>query len=473
MAEVTIPTRRTIEGRLEGKQRRESLPRKHLATLGDRHPGFDPVRALEAQAVPRVADLVPLRYDRMAASPFAFLRGAAAVMAYDLAMAPTTGIDAQLCGDAHLANFGVFASPERRLIFDVNDFDETLPGPFEWDVKRLAASAAVAMADLGFDEGTIAKVLRRCVGAYRVSMGDLAAQGTLDVWYQRLDIESSIDQLRAMFKDDKGHPVDNIVARARRKDSAQAFSKMVGMIDGRLRFIPDPPVVVPLEDLAEVGTDGRTRTEVLDTAMDEYARSLSADRRHLLDTYERVDIARKVVGVGSVGTRCFVILLLGRDFQDPLILQVKEALPSVLESHLGPTHAATAGQRVIEGQRMMQAVTDIFLGEFRASYSATETHDFYVRQFHDAKASVDFTTVTSPANAAAYLQICAYTLARAHARSGNRAAIAAYLGGSDAFDKAITSWAMAYKERNDADYAAFMAARASGRLPTMATPSPS
>lgn len=467
MGEPNIPTRRTLEGKLQGKHRRETLPRKNLGTLGDRHRDFDPVRCLEDQAAPRVPELVPLRYDRMAASSFAFLRGAAAVMAYDLAMTPSTGIDVQLCGDAHLANFGVFASPERRLIFDVNDFDETLPGPFEWDVKRLAASGAVALAELGFDESGIAKVLRRCAGAYRATIEELSGLGNLDVWYRRLDIESSLEGLRAMFKDEKGQPVDDIVARARRKDSRQAFSKMVGMLNGSFRFIPDPPIVVPVDDLALVTDPGRTRDDLVNEAMDRYATSLSADRQHLLSTYERVDLARKVVGVGSVGTRCFVMLLLGRGFDDPLILQIKEALPSVLESHLGPTHATTAGQRVIEGQRMMQAATDIFLGEFRLDYSSDETHDFYVRQFHDAKASVDFTAVGSASNAAAYLEICAYTLARAHARSGNRAALGTYIGASDAFDKAIVNWALAYKERNDADYAAFMAARKSGRLPTL------
>ena len=472
MADLDIPTRRTIEGKDLGKARREALPRKSLGTLGDRHPDFDPVRALEDQAGPRVPELVPLRYDRMAVSPFAFLRGAAAVMAYDLAMTPSTGIDVQLCGDAHLSNFGVFASPERRLIFDVNDFDETLPGPFEWDVKRLAASAAVALSGLGFEEPVVAKVLRRCAGAYRETIRELAGLGTLDVWYRRLDIETSITDLKAMFKDDKGQRVDDIVARARRKDSRQAFTKMVGMIDGSFRFIPDPPIVVPVDDLALVTELGRTRDDVLNEAMDQYAQSLSVDRQYLLGTYERVDLARKVVGVGSVGTRCFVMLLIGRGFDDPLILQIKEALPSVLESHLGPTHARTAGQRVIEGQRMMQAATDIFLGEFRLNYSSDESHDFYVRQFHDAKASVDFTTVDSADNAASYLELCAYTLARAHARSGNRAALNAYIGASDAFDKAITNWALAYKDRNDADYAAFMAARESGRLPTLGPDAP-
>ena len=341
-------------------------------------------------------------------------------------------------------------------------------------LQRIAARATVEdQAKVGRDIAAeqIQELVRQgWSGVYLMSTA--VGLGTLDVWYRRLDIESSITDLRAMFTDDKGQQVDDIVARARRKDSRQAFSKMVGMIDGSFRFIPDPPIVVPVDDLALVTELGRTRDDVLNEAMDEYARSLSADRQHLLGTYERVDLARKVVGVGSVGTRCFVMLLIGRGFDDPLILQIKEALPSVLESHLGPTHARTAGQRVIEGQRMMQAATDIFLGEFRLNYSADETHDFYVRQFHDAKASVDFTTVDSADNAASYLEICAYTLARAHARSGNRAALNAYIGASDAFDKAITNWALAYKDRNDADYAAFMAARESGRLPTLGPDAP-
>lgn len=460
--QASIPTRETVKGRAEGRRRRAELPRKDLATLGDRHLDFDPIATLVEQGRGRVESLLPLRAERMAVDEFSFLRGAAAVMAYDLAMTPSTQIDVQLCGDAHISNFGVFSSPERRLTFGLNDFDETLPGPFDWDVKRMAASAAVALRSQGRDESTIAKALRKAIAVYRTTILDLAARGNMAVWYTKLDIEANIDQLRSAFTDEHGSRVDNLVAQARRKDSHHAYGKLVGMVGSKLGFLADPPLIVPMQDLLAQGESGSTTEAILDVVFDGYLASIGEAPRHLLETFERVDIARKVVGVGSVGTRCFVVLLLGRDLDDPLILQIKEAVPSVLEAHLGPDHHDTHGDRVIAGQRLLQSTPDLFLGAFRAQYSATETHDFYVRQFHDGKAAADLSNINSTKIFTRYVGVCAWVLARAHARSGNRAAIAAYLGQSTTFEEAITDWAIAYGERNASDYAAFIDGGATG-----------
>jgi len=460
--QASIPTRETVKGRAEGRRRRAELPRKDLATLGDRHRDFDPIATLVEQGRGRVESLLPLRAERMAVDEFSFLRGAAAIMAYDLAMTPSTQIDVQLCGDAHISNFGVFSSPERRLTFGLNDFDETLPGPFDWDVKRMAASAAVALRSQGRDESTIAKALRKAIAVYRTTILDLAARGNMAVWYTKLDIEANIDQLRSAFTDEHGSRVDNLVAQARRKDSHHAYGKLVGMVGSKLGFLADPPLIVPMKDLLAQGESGSTTEAILDLVFDGYLASIGEAPRHLLETFERVDIARKVVGVGSVGTRCFVVLLLGRDLDDPLILQIKEAVPSVLEAHLGSDHHDTHGDRVIAGQRLLQSTPDLFLGAFRAQYSATETHDFYVRQFHDGKAAADLSNINSTKIFTRYVGVCAWVLARAHARSGNRAAIAAYLGQSTTFEEAITDWAIAYGERNASDYAAFIDGGATG-----------
>ena len=466
MADDLILMSQTTEGIAQGKARRKELPRKALGELGQRHSDFDPVDCLVAQGIPRVQDLLPLRYERMAASKFAFLRGAAAVMAYDLAMTPNTQIEVQLCGDAHVSNFGIFAAPDRRLVFDVNDFDETLPGPFEWDVKRMCASAVVAMQDNGFSDSDARKVVQAAASFYRTSILELAQMPTMDVWYLRVDVEELATTLKSAFKNEQGLKVDSLIAKAKRSNSQRAYTKSTSFTNGRLRFTADPPVVVPIEDLRSQGWDV-TEEQVIRQALDGYAASLAPDRAHLVSTFEPVDMARKVVGVGSVGTRCFLLLLLGRSMNDPLILQIKEAMPSVLEAHLGPSTFETAGQRVVAGQRLMQTSSDIFLGDYRATFPSGETHDFYFRQYHDAKASVDFTGVTDPKVAEAYFKICAGTLARAHARSGNRAAIASYLGDTEAFDKAIITWSMAYAEQNAADYKEFTRAIASGRLPSM------
>lgn len=458
------PTPQTSAGEAAGRQRRRELPRESLGILGERHPDFDPLDCLAAQSADRVPSLLPLRDQRMVESPFTFLRGAAAVMAYDLAMTPNSGIETQLCGDAHISNFGIFSSPERRLVFDVNDFDETLRGPFEWDVKRLCASAAVALTNLGADEKLVAKAVRRAAGTYAEAMRQLAGLGNLEVWYRALDIEDHLDELRSTFSDESGTRVDDLIARARRKDSRRAFSKLVGFEGGSLRFKADPPLVVPMSEVLAEQERSESPAEVLSIALDGYAASLPEERRALLATYEQVDMARKVVGVGSVGTRCFIILLLGRDTNDPLVLQAKQASASVLEAHLGPDHHASSGERVIVGQRMMQTTPDLFLGAFRAQFSPELHRDFYFRQLYDGKASVDLDAIGSDELSVRYVQLCAWTLARAHARSGSRAEIAAYIGGSKAFEKAMAEWSLAYVERNAADHAAFAAAIAAGRV---------
>ena len=453
---------------VSGKERRVNLPRKAFNVLGDRPSGFDPVVLLEAQGVNRVPELLPLRYSRMADNEFAFLRGAAAIMAFDLALAPNTGLDAQICGDAHLSNFGVFYSPERTLVFDVNDFDETLPGPFEWDLKRLVASAAVAFSSMGFSEKDVMSILTKAMAVYRTAMKEFAQQGTLEVWYARFDVGSNFGSLKGAFRDEQRAKVDDVVSQARKRTSKSAFKKLIVEIDGELKFRSDPPLLVPIQELQTENPEISER--IVRDAFNGFHDSLPADRLQLMDSFMARDIARKVVGVGSVGTRCFVVLYTGSTKNDPLILQVKEAMPSVLEAHLGPSVYPTAGQRVVEGQRMMQTTPDIFLGHTRLEYSESEFHDFYFRQFRDGKASADLAVLDSPQLATSYTAACAWTLARAHARSGNRMEIAAYLGGGSAADVALAEWGTAYQERNRADYATFTAAIASGRLSVMEDP---
>jgi hypothetical protein len=464
MSDETIKTTSASEAERAGRERREALPRRDLGILADRLAGFDPLAMLEAQASTRIPELGPLRYERMAANEFSFLRGSAAIMAHDLAMSPATGLEAQLCGDAHVSNFGVFLSPERRLVFDVNDFDETLPGPFEWDVKRLMASAAVALSSQGHPDRVIAETVAFATKRYRVSMREMATMGNLDVWYQSLDVSANVVALKEIFADAESSPVDEIIAKSERSSSLRAFQKLTEFQGGRLRFRPDPPVVVPMEEILIDEFKGTEVVEIIRQALDAYAETLTSDRASLLRTYMPVDMARKVVGVGSVGTRCFVILLLGCGIDDPLILQVKEAMPSVLESHLGPSACSNSGERVVAGQRMMQTTPDIFLGHTRADYTATESHDFYFRQFHDGKASANLDVIKSTKLFRAYVATCAWTLARGHARSGERGAIAEYLGQSTAFDKAMASFSLAYVERNRRDHAAFLKAIREGRI---------
>jgi len=424
----------------------------------------DPVAILERQARSRVPELVPIRYGRMAASPFAFFRGAAAVMAADLAGTPVSGLRAQACGDAHLSNFGAYAAPDRRLVFDLNDFDESLPAPWEWDVKRLAASFAIAGRESGFKRRERAAATLTAANAYRDSMRAFASQRNLEVWYARLDVDAAM----AEVEDEDPKAVKQArrgVEKARRKDSLRALEKLTEVVDGERRFRSEPPLLVPAEELLP-GEEARDLREVLSGVLDSYRSSLAADRQHLLDGYEFRQIARKVVGVGSVGTRAWVLLLTGADDADPLFLQAKEAEASVLEPFAGRSRFKNHGRRVVEGQRLMQAASDIFLGWCPAVGIDGRERDFYVRQLWDWKRSAEVERLT-PRGLEVYARMCGWTLARAHARSGDRIGIAAYLGGGDAFDEAIAEFAERYADQNERDHEALLSAIDSGRLPAI------
>ena len=420
----------------------------------------DPVAILERQAATRVPELVPIRYARMAASPFAFFRGAAAVMAADLAATPSSGLRVQACGDAHLSNFGAFAAPDRRLVFDLNDFDESLPGPWEWDLKRLAASFAIAGRENGFKRGERDAAVVAAARSYREAMRAFAAQRNLEVWYARLDVESAIGEIDAEPKLAKR--VRKGVAKAQAKDSVRALERLTHVVDGELRIRADPPRVVPAEDLMLPG-ESRDLERIMLEVLDSYRTSLPEDRRHLLDGYRYRHLARKVVGVGSVGTRAWIVLHTGADDADPLFLQAKEAEASVLEPYAGASRFANHGQRVVEGQRLMQAASDIFLGWCPAVGFDGRRRDFYVRQLWDWKRSVEVERLT-PHGLELYAQMCGWTLARAHARSGDRVAIGAYLGGGDSFDRAIAAFAESYADQSERDHAALVAAIDDGRV---------
>ena len=421
----------------------------------------DPVAIIEAQDERRVPDLVPIRHGRMAASPFTFYRGAAAVMAADLATTPASGFHVQTCGDAHLSNFGAFAAPDRRLVFDLNDFDETLPGPWEWDVKRLAASFALAGRDRGFKRSERSAALLASVRSYREAMRAFAGEGDLAVWYERLDVEEQLGKVEAL---DPGsvRRFERGIAKARAKDSTRAMEKLTEVVDGELRFVSQPPLIVPIEDLVPPGQAADLEAALREVIVS-YRSTLPGDRQHLLDGYEFRRIARKVVGVGRVGTRAWVILMTGRDDEDPLFLQAKEADASVLEPYAGPSHFRNHGRRVVEGQRMMQAAGDIFLGWCVVNGLDGRDRDFYVRQLWDWKRSVEVENL-SPAGLQAYANVCGWTLARAHARSGDRIAVAAYLGGGDNFDRAVCHFAESYADQSERDHAALCDAIASGRI---------
>jgi uncharacterized protein (DUF2252 family) len=423
----------------------------------------DPVELLERQSATRVPELVPIRYGRMVATPFTFYRGAAAVMAADLAVMAQSGLRAQLCGDAHLANFGGYAAPDRQMVFDINDFDETLPGPWEWDVKRLAASFAVAGRERGFSAGKRRTILLNGVGQYRRAMRQFAQLGNLAVWYARLDVGAIIQGWggEASAKQVKG--LHKTVSKAKSKDSLRALAKLTELVDGQPRIINDPPLLVPIKDLSLATKDPDRIADVVKATLDSYRGSLPGDRRHLLESYRVVDLAHKVVGVGSVGTRCFIALLIGRDQDDPLFLQVKEADASVLEPHVSASAYPNHGQRVVEGQRLMQAAGDIFLGWDRSPGLDGVAHDHYVRQLWDWKRAVDIESMT-PSSMGIYGEICNWTLARAHARSGDRVAIAAYLGDTDSFDRAIADFAEAYADQNERDHAVLVDAVRTGRV---------
>jgi uncharacterized protein (DUF2252 family) len=414
---------------------------------------------LEAQAATRVRELVPIRYGRMEVSPFTFYRGAAYLMAADLERSPRTGLDVQLCGDAHLSNFGGFAAPDRRLVFDVNDFDETLPGPFEWDLKRLVASFAVAGRDLEFHADQRHAVNLDVARSYREAMRELASMKTFDLWYSRVDAAALMSEFSASASAKRRKVMEKNLAKTRAKDSLRAFNKLTTIVNGEPRIVSDPPLIVPIEDLA----DGQNIEEFARGVIRGYRRTLQRDRRHLLERFRYVHAARKVVGVGSVGTRAWIILLLGRDNEDPLFLQLKQAEASVLEPFLAKSKYANHGQRVVEGQRLMQSASDIMLGWDRIVSPGADKWDFYMRQLWDNKGSAIIDGM-KPRELAAYGQICGRTLARAHARSGDAVAIGAYLGSGDAMDQALAEFAELYADQNELDYAALTAAVKTGRV---------
>jgi uncharacterized protein (DUF2252 family) len=445
----------------EGKAARSAARRSSHGSWAPAPGRADPVVLLEAQAASRVPDLVPIRYGRMAASPFAFFRGAAAVMAADLAHTPVSGLRAQLCGDAHLSNFGAFAAPDRRLVFDLDDFDETLPGPWEWDLKRLAVSFEIAAAESGFKRKLRDRVVGTAARSYREAMRDFAGLGNLDVWYARLDVEARLAEIEA--EDPEAMPrLRRSIEKARAKDSLRALARLTEESGGEIRFRSEPPLLVPGEELVPAA-DGRSIAEMVEGVFDTYRASLAPDLQTLLEGYRFRQIARKVVGVGSVGTRAWVVLLTGDGDRDPLFLQAKEADASVLEPHAGASGCANHGQRVVEGQRLMQATGDIFLGWCRATGLDGRERDFYVRQLWDWKRSVEVERL-GPRGLEVYARVCGWTLARAHARSGDRFAIAAYLGGGESFDAAIARFAAAYAEQNLRDHAALLDAIESGRV---------
>jgi uncharacterized protein (DUF2252 family) len=458
-----VPHLSTDERIARGKQARAEVPRSTHAAYDAPPDRADPVALLQLQALTRVPELVPIRYGRMLVSPFTFYRGAAKIMAHDLARSPRSGMIVQCCGDAHLSNFGVFASPERRLVFDINDFDETLPGPWVWDVKRLAASMLIAARDNGFAVKDQDRIVLDTTGAYRTAMREFAGMKTLEVWYARLEIESVLKQYAGQFQSKMVKRTERALAKAQTRDSMSAFSKLTQSVNGRAEIVDESPLIVPLRVLVP-GVEGDKWLEWLRRLIRQYRVSLEHDRRHLLEQFQLTDFARKVVGVGSVGTRAWIALMLGRDGTDPLFLQLKEAEASVLEEHLGPSEFKNHGQRVVTGQRLMQATSDIFLGwiHIKAGIDG-QARDFYGRQLKDWKGSAEIEQMV-PEGMSAYGRLCGWTLARAHARSGDRIATAAYLGGGNAFDRAILEFSRAYADQNERDYNALAEAVKSGRV---------
>ena len=445
-----------------GKAARKAAAR---SAHGDWEPAAgrpDPVAVLEAQAETRVPELVPIRYGRMLASPFAFFRGGAAIMAADLAPTPATGMRVQLCGDAHLSNFGAFAAPDRDLLFDLNDFDETLPGPWEWDVKRLGASFEIAARERGFGRKLRGSLVQATARGYRESIRGFATMRHLDVWYQRLDISQLYEQAQAALRKRQRKGVEREIAKARRKTSLRAFEKLTERDGETVRIASDPPLIVPVEEVFP-GVEGADAERWLGDLLSDYAATLSDDTARLFGAYDYVHSARKVVGVGSVGTRVWIALFLGRDGRDPLFLQVKEAQRSVLEPYAGHSEYKQPGERVVKGQRLMQAAGDIFLGWFSRTDLEGVSRHFYVRQLWDQKGSVVVESM-EPEGMERYALACGWTLARAHARSGDRIGIAAYLGGGESFDRALARFAAAYADQNELDYAALQSAVERGQL---------
>jgi uncharacterized protein (DUF2252 family) len=445
-----------------GKAARAETPRASHAAFSPSPHRADPLEVLERQATTRVPELVPIRYGRMLVSPFTFYRGAAMIMAGDLADTPRSGLTVQCCGDAHLSNFGVFASPERQLVFDLNDFDETLPGPWEWDVKRLAVSMLIAAINNGYKIKDQEQAVLATVEAYRNAMRDFAAMNNLDIWYARQDIEGAIEEFRSHLNRKMVKRTKKTLAKARTRDSMYAFSKLTHEVDGQPRIVDQSPLIVPIGLLANSERD--ELYEGLDRVLHGYRDTMEFHRRVLLEQFELADVARKVVGVGSVGTRAWIALMVGRDGQDPLFLQVKEAEASVFEEFLGASEFSNHGERVVTGQRIMQAVSDVLLGWFHIESGFDgRPRDFYVRQLKDWKGSAEIEEMV-PQGLAMYGELCGWTLARAHARSGDPIAIAAYLGGGSSFDHAILDFSTAYAEQNERDYRELTAAVDAGRL---------
>jgi uncharacterized protein (DUF2252 family) len=461
-ARTRLPVRHlTMAERVaNGRAARDAAPRSSHGRWEPAPVRRDPIELLEAQAATRLQELVPIRYGRMLVSPFTFYRGAAGLMAADLAGGAHTGLVAQLCGDAHLANFGGFAAPDRRLVFSINDFDETLPGPFEWDLKRLVASFAVAGRDRGFDVKQRESVNVTVSRSYRDAMKGFAAMRTLDIWYARLDVDRILLEWAASASSSRLKQFNRNVAKARAHDSLSAFKKLTHVVNGERRILARPPLIVPVEDLY----DSEQLTpfeETVRRVTDAYRQTISGDHQQLIGRFRYVHAARKVVGVGSVGARAWIVLMVGNDGDDPLVLQMKEAEASVLEPFLGASEFATHGQRVVVGQRMMQAASDIMLGWAQTPGIDGVRRDFYIRQLWDGKGSALVETM-DPRTMRLYASLCGWTLARAHARSGDAVAISAYLGASDGFDEALASFAELYADQNERDYAALREAADAG-----------
>jgi uncharacterized protein (DUF2252 family) len=445
-----------------GKQLRAQAPLESHAEVPAADTRPDPVALLERQAALRLPELAPIRYGRMAASPWTFYRGAARVMAGDLSRTPSSGIVTQLCGDAHLANFGLYGSAERRLVFDINDFDETFTGPWEWDVKRLAASVVVAARANGVRRKQRRRLVMSTVQRYRTAMARFAELGDLEVWYTSADAEQLQTRLAGELSARGREGFHTAITKAHSRDSSQALGRLAEVVDGRLQIRSDPPLVVPLRELMPRDDIADIQAE-FEKLITQYRRTLQPDRRVLLERYTFVDMARKVVGVGSVGTRCWIVLLTGRDTSDPLFLQIKEAGRSVLSESLGRAYRGNEGQRVVLGQRLMQAASDIFLGWQSTAGLDGVKRDFYFRQLRDWKFSFPLEAL-APEGLRVYAEVCAWSLARAHARSGDRVAIAGYLGSRDAFDDAIAMFAESYADLNEGDLGRLLEAISSGRV---------
>ncbi|WP_434992174.1 DUF2252 domain-containing protein [Arthrobacter sp. Ld5] len=453
-AQLTGAGRPTASTAAVGKDLRKRVPRRSHGEWSASPDRASPLEILRDQEKDRVPELLPLRHERMAASPFAFFRGGAAIMAADLRETPVTGLQVQLCGDAHISNFGGFASPERRLVFDVNDFDETLPGPWEWDVKRMVTSVEIAARDRGFGGAEGRAAVLETAGAYRDAMRSFAAMTPLEVWYASLDVEALLPDIEENLGGHAARDAGRRISRAMGKDSARAARKLTEVVDGRPRIVDEPPLVVRLQDLLP-DVEAQQLEEGIRGIIADYRQTLSPDRQVLLDHYVYEDVARKVVGVGSVGRLSWIVLLMGREHADPLVLQLKQAASSALEAHLGPSRYPNHGERVVRGQRLIQASSDVLLGWLRTAGLDGIERDFYVRQLWDWKTSADLTTI-SASGLAAHARLCAWTLARAHARTGDPTAIASYLGQGAAFDHALAVFAAVYADQNQRDYDEFI-----------------